>query len=233
MRAALPRPNLHRHTYQRGMSLIFALVALVVLMLGALALVRNVDTATQLLGNLGFKQETTASSEQASRQALAWLNTNALALNIDVNAEGYYASNQEYQADGTTARDPIDITGNQLAGNANRQLIDWDSNNCASAAAGSYSACTIRPKTASSVNGNSASYVILRLCNKSGDRGASGVNCSVPMDTSSTTSNDRGEINYAQQTVGSTTAKTYFRVLVRIKGARNNTFSFTETIVYL
>lgn len=215
------------------MSLIFALVALVVLMFGALALVRNVDTATQLLGNLGFKQDATASSEQASRQAVTWLNTNALALNVDVNAEGYYASNQEYQADGTTARDPIDVTGNQLAGHTNRQLIDWDNNNCASAAAGSYSACTIRPKTANSVNSNSASYVILRLCNKSGDRGASGVNCSVPMDTAATTSNDRGEINYAQQTVGTTTARTYFRVLVRIKGARNNTFSFTETIVYL
>ena len=169
MRAALPRPNLHRHTYQRGMSLIFALVALVVLMLGALALVRNVDTATQLLGNLGFKQETTASSEQASRQALASLNTNALALNIDVNAEGYYASNQEYQADGTTARDPIDVTGNQLAGNTHRQLIDWDNNSCArllQAAIRPAPSAPKRPTRSMAI----LPAVILRLCNKSGDR---------------------------------------------------------------
>lgn len=55
---------------QQGVSLIFALVALVALMLGALAMVRNVDSGTQLLGNLGFKQDATAAADQATRQAI-------------------------------------------------------------------------------------------------------------------------------------------------------------------
>lgn len=231
MCASSPSP-IHRPA-QRGVSLIFALVALVVMLLGALALVRNVDTATQLLGNLGFKQDATAATDQVTRQAVDWLNLNAAALNSDLADKGYYASNQEYAADGTTARDPIDVTGSQLAGVNQRQLIDWEKNGCASAAAGSFSACSIVPIDAVSVNSNSARYVILRMCNKAGERGTEGVTCSVPMNTSKTSSNDRGETNYANIQVSKATAETYFRILVRIKGARNNTFSFTETIVHL
>lgn len=223
---------IHQST-QRGVSLIFALVALVVMLLGALALVRNVDTATQLLGNLGFKQDATSAADKVSRQAADWLVANKAALNSDIADKGYYASNQEYAADGITARDPIDVTGNQLAGLAQRQLIDWEKNSCASAAAGSFSACTIVPIDAVAVNGNTASYVILRMCNKTGERGTEGVTCSVPMNTSKTSSNDRGETNYANIQVSNSMAETYFRILVRIKGARNNTFSFTETIVHL
>ena len=56
---------------QNGATLLFALLTLVALMLSTLALVRSTDIAALLMGNLGFKQDATASSEQAARQAVA------------------------------------------------------------------------------------------------------------------------------------------------------------------
>ena len=63
----------------QGVALIFALITLVALMLGALALVRNTDTAALVLGNLGFKQDATQSADQATREAINWLNINSAA----------------------------------------------------------------------------------------------------------------------------------------------------------
>ena len=58
---------------QRGMSMLFALMALVILGLGAVALTRSVDTGTLIMGNLGFKQDTLAASSSGAEQAIAWL----------------------------------------------------------------------------------------------------------------------------------------------------------------
>lgn len=204
------------------------------MLFGALALVRNVDTATQLLGNLGFKQDATATTDRVTQQAVAWLNTNSLALNVDVNGEGYYASNQEFAADGTTAQDPIDVTGRQLAATIHRQLIDWDSNNCAAATAGTYSSCTIRPKVVTDpINGNTATYVILRMCSKPGDKKVdSTVACAKPLYSTTNSANGRGEQSYASREIDGSNSDIYFRILVRVNGFRNTT-SVTETIVHL
>jgi hypothetical protein len=48
---------------QRGLVLFFALIALVVMSLAAVALIRSVDTSTMIAGNLAFKQAATTSSE--------------------------------------------------------------------------------------------------------------------------------------------------------------------------
>jgi len=56
---------------QAGLSLIFALLALVALSLGAVALIRSVDGGTLVLGNLGFKQDATVSTEKATESAAA------------------------------------------------------------------------------------------------------------------------------------------------------------------
>ena len=49
-----------RRRAQRGVSLLFALMALAAMLLAAVALVRSVDSGALVLGNLGFKQEATA-----------------------------------------------------------------------------------------------------------------------------------------------------------------------------
>lgn len=219
------------HPRQSGVALIFALLTLVALMLATLGLVRSVDTGTLLLGNIGFKQDATASADQATRQAITWLDNHKASLNTDMANEGYYASTQEFESNGVTARPPLDVTGKQLEGSSNRQLIDWG-DNCASAAEGSYTGCTVRAAEGDPVNGNTTRYVIFRLCSKPGDYGSDNtVSCVKPPDNGKSNASGRGELNYAEPTRFSSTNGPYYRVVVRVLGARN-TASFTETIVH-
>lgn len=218
---------------QRGVSLLFALVALIAMMLGALAMVRHTDTGTQLLGNLGFKQDATASADQVTRIAVSWLSLNSSSLNADVAESGYYASNHEFDADGVTAKGPIDITGRQYIGKDTRQLIDWDKDKCKSSAESSYATCSIKPGPNDVViNDKTARYVILRMCNKVGDyQTDSSIKCAKPLTSGSNNASGRGELNYSEPVRYTANSETYFRVLVRVQGARNTT-SVTETIVH-
>lgn len=60
---------------QRGLVLFFALIALVAMSLAALALVRTVDTATLIAGNLAFRQAATSSADTGVEAAIAALET--------------------------------------------------------------------------------------------------------------------------------------------------------------
>ena len=212
---------------QHGATLLFALLTLVALMLSTLAMVRSTDIATLLMGNLGFKQDATAASEQATRQAIDWLTGELAALNADRPTNGYYASTKE---DGAA---PVDATGMQLANTTVRQLIDWDGDKCKSAASASYQACALTPvNLATQINNNRASYIIFRMCDKAGDPGTdSTINCVRPMSSTSNNSPIKGELNYSEALRFGSGAGAYFRIVVRVQGARN-TVSFTETIVH-
>ena len=218
---------------ERGSALLFALITLVTLMLATLGLVRSVDTGAMLLGNIGFKQDATAAADRATRQAITWLTNNRTILNTDIAANGYYASTQEFEANGTTARPPVDATGKQLYGQTvNRQLIDWDGNNCDAAEDGSFTGCTIAAASAGTINGNQASYVIFRLCSKPGDYiNDTSVNCAKPMNAATNGAPGRGDITYSQYGDFETASGPYYRIVVRVLGARS-TASFTETIVH-
>lgn len=90
---------------QRGSVLFFTLVALVAMTLGALALVRSVDTTTLISGNLAFRQAATTSGDggvEAAINAMAatQLLNNAKnvymdsthAFNVTNAAAGYYSN---------------------------------------------------------------------------------------------------------------------------------------------
>jgi len=215
---------------QRGIALIFALLALVALSLATLALVRSVDTSSMLVGNVGFKQDATTSGDQAARQAIAWLKANVTSLDTDAAASGYYASTQEIVG-GVNA--PVDVTGQQLPANSSRKLIDWSTaqnGNCPYAASGSYASCSIKSATATLTNTtNTARYVIFRLCASAGSADDAIANsCAKPLaDTGAAPG--RGALSYGSGRI-STKSGPYYRVVVRISGPRNTT-SFTETIV--
>lgn len=224
-------PLTPRRPAQRGAALLFALLTLVAMLVATLGLVRAVDTGTVLLGNIGFKQDATASAEQASRAAIQWLTQNKTALNSNVVANAYYASNQEFASDGVTASAPVDATGNQLT-TSTRQLIDWDDNNCSSATSGTYASCAIKTASAGTINGNQARYVIFRLCSKAGDFSTDpSNNCAKPMMSSDSSATGRGSVDYTNYTRFTSAAGPYYRIVVRALGARN-TASFTETIVH-
>lgn len=90
---------------QRGVALFFALVCMVAIMLAATVLVRSVDTATLISGNLAFQQSATRSGDGGTEAAISWLNETQSAnatinvltdpahpFNNDNAAAGYYSS---------------------------------------------------------------------------------------------------------------------------------------------
>lgn len=216
---------------QRGASLLFALLTLVAMLLATLALVRSVDTSTTLLGNIGFKQDATVATDQAARVAIEWLSANKASLNTSVEASGYYANTKEFADDGTTAAGQVDVTGGQLAA-VSKRLVDWDSDTCKAATDNTFADCVLKTASAGTINGNSARYVIFRLCNKPGDLGTdSSIHCAKPMSAAGTSASKRGELNYSDYARFASAAGPYYRIVVRVSGARN-TASFAETIVH-
>ena len=198
--------------------MIFALLALVALSLAAVGLIRSVDSGSLVLGNVGFKQDATATAEQGTKAALTWINGNLASLQTDgASGSGYYA----------TSHDALDVDGQNSSGT--RFLVDWDNDGCEYAAGSNISgACTLQPGGAGDVQ-----YVIFRLCLNTGDTGAAGQSCLQPSSTTATTgAADSGKIDAATSERPPTGKATYYRIVVRAKGARN-TVSYTETLIHL
>jgi type IV pilus assembly protein PilX len=207
---------------QRGMSLLFSLLALAALSLAAVALVRSVNTSSQVIGNLGFKQDATSAGSRATESAIAWILANPTLLETDNAAAGYYA----------TALDSMDPTGRTTTVANPLGLINWDSDGCAYATAGTFAACSLlSAAVAPAGDGNSSRYLISRLCQSTGPQSSTNV-CAKPAGASLTDAVQRGEIRVGTElrpTKLSTSP--YYRIIVRTVGARN-TVSFTETIVH-
>ena len=77
---------------QQGVVLFFALIALVVMSLAAVALIRSVDTNSLIAGNLSFKQSSMFSADRGVETAIAWVLANGALLQADSVASGYYAT---------------------------------------------------------------------------------------------------------------------------------------------
>lgn len=101
----MSHPVLRPAARQRGVALFFALICMVAIMLAAVMLVRSVDTATLIAGNLSYQQTATRSGDGGTEAAVTYLAgveaansaKNVLtdpthAFNIDVATSGYYAS---------------------------------------------------------------------------------------------------------------------------------------------
>lgn len=204
---------------QHGISLIFALMALVVLGLAAVALTRSVDTSVLVMGNLSFKQDAVVASSSAAEQAIGWIEANLSGSTLDSNdaAKGYYAM----------SLDNLDPTGNKTSAEDKRRLVKWD-NDCGGAADGTYSTCDILPFTGADVNGNKVQWVITRLCDLEGAPSTTNT-CLRPLSSGAAETAQRDELTGKRITSGMSSP--YFRVIVRVEGPRN-TVSFTETLVH-
>jgi Tfp pilus assembly protein PilX len=136
---------------QRGVALFFALICMVAIMLAAVALVRSVDTAALISGNLAFQQSATSSADGGTEAAITWLAATEAAnsaMNVLVDpahpfnannaAAGYYAS--------------LDPAKSLTASSGTRFL--WDSTDSASAGTDS--------------SGNTTRYIAQRMCRTAG-----------------------------------------------------------------
>ncbi|WP_290870793.1 pilus assembly protein PilX [Aquabacterium sp.] len=221
-RNAAPTAAASAKSHQAGLSLIFALLALVALSLAGVALVRSVGTGTLVLGNLGFKQSTTASAETATQTAITALQALA-STEADTPASGYYAS---------VDNNLLDATGQQITTGSNapnRLLIAWEAN-CTHVTT-NRAHCDYQPVTVASdaSTGTTTQYAIFRMCRSNG--AVNTQTCAMPTTTSGSSSTKRGKLDYADYARFGNAASPYFRVIVRVVGERN-TVSFTETIVH-
>lgn len=201
-------------TYQQGVVLFIALVALVVMSLAAVALIRSVDTNTVISGNLAFKQSTVAASDSGAEAAFTWLQTmaaagNLAALNANIVAQGYHATipdlHQPPPYVEVNLEDPV-----ILKDVANT----WDNNNSAAVAAGS--------------DGNSMRYIVQRMCLQAIDPDPS--HClfgDIPSGGEAIDNVDQYKAGAAFNVLPSP----MYRVTVRVTGPKN-TVSYVQAYAY-
>lgn len=216
--AALSRAGHH------GASLLFALLTLAAMSLAAVALVRSVDTTSLVVGNLGFKQASVATSGLAVEAAITDLDGLRQTAKLDAVQAG-----SGYQPVAQTALDP---TGSRTS-DIGRVVADWSGDGCATPyASGSWSACIPASPVINLPAGNRAQYVITRLCASAGPAAAPTNSCAKPVTATLNEGFGRGGLGYPSGRGGTVVDPgPYYRIIVRIVGARN-TVAYTETIVH-
>ena len=211
---------------QRGVSLIFALMGLVVLTLGAVALLRSVDTGLMVLGNLGFKQDALSASSAGTEAAISWLqNQTAATLAADQRALGY----------SSVAIVSLEPTGPRADAAAATPaiLVDWSDNGCKVSGLNGRAVASCLPASGpiQVAGGNTVRYFITRLCAAAGQ--AEGNDCmKAVVLQSGTSTTQRGSLGYgSQQRFVEKSAGTYYRIVARAEDKRG-TVSYTETLVH-
>jgi len=144
-------PHRHRCTApagrQRGVVLFVALIVMVAMSLAAIALVRSLDTSTQVIGNLAFRQAAITISNQAIEQAAADLFPSQNPAHIQVVpdirfnslAQNYYATHDPTWDDASGVPAPLQTGAAVAAAGLGRKKLD--------------------------AAGNTVTYVTERMCN--------------------------------------------------------------------
>ena len=186
---------------QGGAALFAALAILVIMMLGAAALMRMIDAGTILSGNLAFKRAAINAADTGTEAAIAWLQKqNPPDLQNDQPDNGYYAS--------LAPKDTV---------------IDWDEDACAGAKPCRKSAGAIGPDAA----GNVVRYLVQRLCRTTGPPQSTINDCHVDVANGSSS---RGAFSYGADKRFAADPAVYYRITTRAAGPRH-TVSITDVLV--
>lgn len=219
--------------HERGLALPLSLIMLVILLISASALVRTVDTAVLVAGNLAFKQGATLATERGMRAAAAWLDTRTVVQRqSDVAAQGYCARMHV-----------LDVNRE-----ANTTASGWDPTQPTNTSTqnGWHTGCTtpnnVQPvQLAADAAGNTVQYMIHRLCLwGDGATSQSGPVAGVPGAVQScSTSAGRAQGNQetssrrsGSELIGASVRTVAYRITVRATGPRNAQ-SFAQTTVLL
>ena len=204
------------HSRQRGVVLMIALIMLVAMTLGGLALVRSVNMTNIIAGNLAFQQGATNSGDTGIEVAINWLEANnGVNLYISTAAQGYTATRQD-----PGAGQSWDAFWRAVLVN---QAVTLNP-----AVPGTFTAYSETDPSLVNSAGNIVSYSIQRLCAQPLPPSAAGAGCSQPPATISTSSSSKGA-GVVALTYGS---QVYYRITSRIAGPRN-TVSYVQAIVAL
>ena len=179
-----------RRAGQQGMVLLVALVVLVAIMIAGISMMRSVDTATLVAGNLAFQQAATNSADQGIEQAITMLQGKSAGgtLNTSDPTSGYYAT--------------LGSADSPSSGQTWQAF--WDAN----LAAAAYDAGTDQA-------GNHLYFVVHRECANALPPGSGGQCVASPVVTTSTgNSQEAGEIELQAA------SQIYYRITVRVSGPR-------------
>jgi hypothetical protein len=200
--------------------MLFALLALVAMMLGAMALVRSVDSGSLALGNLGFKKDATMVAQLGTDRAISYL-SGQVGAGVEGNDDvknGYYS----------TTLEPLDYNGQHSTADNLQAVVDWSINKCSGVVNGN---CVQPTAPITDAYGNQVSWIITRLCSTSGSIDAPNV-CLKPAVLSGGVSYDMGKRDYTDPEKFKTSAAgPFYRVITRVVGTRGSV-SFTETLVH-
>ena len=199
---------------QRGVVLLFSLIALVVMLIVAVALVRSFNSSLFTAGNIGFKRDLQNQNERAVNKVLAEfrsggsLSTAAGRSNANVG--------QNYS--------PMMLSSNAQG------IPDALQNDTTFAAFGSTSNDIRPPETATGVT---IRYVVDRLCVSAGSETTLGPSACIPADTPTPAGTSLLNLRSAERKLTASGTPTtprsvVYRISIRVIGPRN-TQSFFQT----
>lgn len=203
---------------QDGVVLMVALIILVAMTLAGVALIRSVDTANVIAGNLAFHQSATNAGERSTEQAI----TNWLAKHSVPGDATLYEDKKQDQGYLAARADPA-------AG------VSWDKywNDTLAArsvvAAPPHLPLDAPPPCPGNANAdaacNTVRYVVERLCATTGKPNTVANPCTQPPPSASS-----GGSQSAGGIAPAATKQVYYRITTRIEGPRR-TVSYLQTIV--
>ena len=202
----------------RGAGLVVALVVLVVMSLGALALVRAVASGLLVAGNFAFREAAVLAAESGSESAISWLSERAATTDLlsDQPEAGYYASL------------PVGLSLSGQSNTSTSATIDWDDDQCA--ARTGIRCFTAGPALPIDAAGHRVRYVIHRLCRTAGSSDAAANSCLLFRSAQGGSSN-RGQLSYGASKRFQSSDTAYYRITVHVRGPRNTT-AFIQTLVH-
>ncbi|KAI5916016.1 hypothetical protein [Thauera sp. 2A1] len=209
---------------QHGVVFFTVLIALVILSLSAVALVRSVDTGTQIAGNLSFRQTTTQAGDSGTEAAVTWMNAqltaNPTSLYKSDKTKGYYATSH-VGCDLSGSSTPDDSTDDVNWG-GNKDDEDKYYPNCKMTA--------VAVDAARLPAGYSAAYVINRLCGDELPPTDEKAFCESY--SRSTAAADEGRSMSGGGYFGKKSASSeyFYRVTTRVVGPKN-TVSYVQTVL--
>ncbi|WP_371323640.1 hypothetical protein VX159_14760 [Dechloromonas sp. ZY10] len=207
---------------QRGVALMVAMIALVVMALAGVALLRAVDTNALVAGNLAFRQSAVNAGDSGVESARTWLGANSAGLEQDLAASGYYASRMNV---GGVDGKGIDLTGSRTTSTADD--VKWV-NADGSTQPGQYTPFCVAAKDE---GGNKICYVIHRLCDQTGPLADAGCSSTYSATSGGGSAGTLQQGSTYQKTiVGEGTLMGFYRISVRVSGPRNNT-GYVQAVV--
>lgn len=201
----IPRPvRAGARRPQRGVVMLFGLIALAIMLIGAAAMVRSMNTSLVNAGNLGFKRDMTNQGERAVATVVDLLRTGALAGEVarqsSSTALNYSAAILPVNAQGIPTA-LLSDTGFAAVGLASNDITLTDQ------------AIVVR-------------YVVDRLCVSTGPQAAG--QCSMANDPKDLSDNARSGGITAEDLLASD--RVVYRLSVRVIGPRNTQAFYQSTL---